>query len=330
MGGIRKAAKIIARPLVPVLVDAYALVNKVVFSRKPEVTIPFAEGGPQPKVDRERAVRSFLNLTAVDGMSGQEGEIALRLTEELKELGFSVKADKTGNLVGKLPGTLKDAPALLFSAHMDTIEHTDPASVRVGYGEIYTDEKHILGADDRSGIAAILEGLRGARDGGVPHGDITVVFTREEETGLKGSLRLDQKELGEKPTLGFVLDSLDVRNVHTTAPGSFMLPGSVTYRHDPGDPLVQLPAKSLRDAGVDARLVKSAVFPGAGSDANAKALNSGPVRSITVGTGMRDPHSDYEHISVDDLADSAEAVAHIIRNSASLRVDGGRILPRTP
>jgi putative aminopeptidase FrvX len=327
--GLHTAATIIARPIVPVLIDAKAFANRLLFSSKAHIAIPFDKGRPM-EASAERLLKSFVDLVSVEGASGNEGALAARLKEDLLALGFSeVKEDKAGNLIATVPGKVPDAPHVLLSAHMDTVERTSPSAVRIRHGEVYTDEKHILGADDRSGIAQILEGLRTAREAGVDHGRITVVFTRKEEIGLKGSLKLDRKELGEGPVLGFVLDSLALHNIHTKASGSPMINKSVGFRHDPRDPLVQLAAKALTDAGVNPRIVKASVFPGACSDANTEAFNSGNVKSLALGTGMWDVHSDFEHIRIKDLVDGAEVVAHLVSNAASLRVDdSGQIVPR--
>jgi len=72
-------------------------------------------------------------------------------------------------------------------------------------GVITSDGTSILGADDVTGLAAILDGLRRVRAGGRPHGEVEVVFSVAEEIGLLGARHLDHSRL--KAKTAFVLDS---------------------------------------------------------------------------------------------------------------------------
>ena len=79
-------------------------------------------------VDKEEIYREFKDLVAIDSLSFQEREMADRLTEKLRELGFEVSEDEAGeaiggnagNLYGFLKGSIPGKPILL-SAHMDTV-----------------------------------------------------------------------------------------------------------------------------------------------------------------------------------------------------------------
>ena len=155
--------------------------------------------------DEQRLIRKFVELTAIDSMSLQERKMADTLKSELEELGFEVTEDKAadipgaaaGNLYGYLKGNLEGSRPVLFSAHMDTV---DP-----GYGKkARTDRENgiitsggdtVLGADDVSGIAEILEGVRLAAEDPEGHGDIEVLFTVGEEIYGKGAWVFDYNRL---------------------------------------------------------------------------------------------------------------------------------------
>ena len=69
------------------------------------------------KVNEQRAVDEFQELTAIDAPSFGERQMADRLIVKLKELGFEVEEDNAGkhfggNLYAYLPGDLP-VPALL-------------------------------------------------------------------------------------------------------------------------------------------------------------------------------------------------------------------------
>ena len=70
---------------------------------------------------------------------------------------------------------------------------------------ITSDGKTILGADDASGLAAILDGIRRVEAEGARHGDVELALTIAEEVGLQGSRRLDYTKIRSK--ICYVLDS---------------------------------------------------------------------------------------------------------------------------
>ncbi|MHB0912354.1 MAG: M20/M25/M40 family metallo-hydrolase [Armatimonadota bacterium] len=149
-------------------------------------------------VDEKRLVESFLSLAAVNSPTCSEKVIADILEVELEALGFSVVRDSagesigsdTGNLIATKKGSVPGVP-ILFSAHMDTVAPTEDWSHAIRDGVIYSGGETILGADDKAGIAAILEAMRTLRDEGIPHADIQIVFSIAEETGLYGAKQMD-------------------------------------------------------------------------------------------------------------------------------------------
>ena len=107
-------------------------------------------------VDRERLLRTFLDLVAVDSPTGHEGEIGRVLEARFRELGCTTSMDEIGNIVAVYPGTREGT--ILVSTHMDTAG-TDRGIVPIigDDGVIRTDGSTILGADDKSGLAGCLE-----------------------------------------------------------------------------------------------------------------------------------------------------------------------------
>jgi tripeptide aminopeptidase len=156
-------------------------------------------------IDRERLVATMLELIAIDSPTGFEKEIGDHLEARFGELGCEVSRDETGNLVcryaGNAPGTI------LFSTHMDTAGTDTGIKPIIGDdGVIRTDGSTILGADDKSGLAGVIEVL--TLLGENPdwrHPEVEVVVSVSEEQGLKGSRALDVSQL--KATHGFVLDT---------------------------------------------------------------------------------------------------------------------------
>lgn len=163
-------------------------------------------------MNTDRMVKEFIKMVKVSSLSLKEGKFASLLAEKLKELDFLVYIDNagelaggdTGNVLGRLKGTLDTQPILLC-AHMDTVVPGENINPIISDDIIYSDGTTILGGDDKAGIAAILEAVRYIKENNIPHGDIEVAFTIAEEGGLLGAKNLDYSWLRSK--FAFVLDS---------------------------------------------------------------------------------------------------------------------------
>ncbi|ANY71892.1 hypothetical protein BBD41_04435 [Paenibacillus ihbetae] len=166
-------------------------------------------------ISRERIIQEFMELVQVDSETKHEETISGVLKEKFVGLGLEVFEDdakeKTGHGAGNLIITWKaegveQAPKVLFTCHMDTV--TPGRGIKPALGEdgwIRSDGTTILGADDKAGIAALLEAIRVIQENKVPHGQIQFVITVGEESGLVGARALDPKYL--EAEMGFALDS---------------------------------------------------------------------------------------------------------------------------
>ena len=155
-------------------------------------------------IDKNRLIEQFIHLTAIDAESGEETEMRAYLTGTLAKLGIPSETDESGNLFARLPGTTT-AEALLFSAHMDTVSPGRGKKAIVHPdGRITSDGTTVLGADDAAGLAAILEALTVIRERALPHPDIELLFTAEEERFCPGSACFDYTKLRAKKA--YVLD----------------------------------------------------------------------------------------------------------------------------
>ncbi len=163
-------------------------------------------------VNKERILQNFSYLVEIDSLSFGERAMADVLIKSLNELGFEVREDDAGkyyggncgNVYGYLKGTL-EGEALLFSAHMDTVEPgVKKKAVLQEDGTITSDGSTILGADDLSGIVSILEAVRTIKEKGIPHRSIEVLFTIGEEVYIRGSEVFDFSSVKAKEA--YVLD----------------------------------------------------------------------------------------------------------------------------
>lgn len=151
--------------------------------------------------------------------SDREFSLAKVLEQELKDLGLEkVLLSDTCYVYGLLPATpgMEGKKAIGLIAHMDTapdfsgenvkpqiIENYDGKDIYLsgsdsyikvcdfphlknlkGHRLITTDGTTLLGADDKAGIAEIMTAIAEMKASDVPHGDIWVCFTPDEEVGM--------------------------------------------------------------------------------------------------------------------------------------------------
>lgn len=165
-------------------------------------------------IHRERLTELFLELVKIDGVSKRERPVADFVKDFLEKLSIEVYEDdaganvkgNAGNVIAHIPGTSEGIP-VVFLAHMDTVSTTAGVQVEIEDGVIKSGGDTILGADDRAGIAVMLELARLLKTERIPHADVSLVFTIAEEVGLCGAAFLDTHLLEGKVV--FVLDSSD-------------------------------------------------------------------------------------------------------------------------
>lgn len=153
-------------------------------------------------VSQERLSHTFVELVQIDSESGEEAEIRRALADRLTALGLKTRVDQKGNLIATLKGR-RDSRCLLISAHMDTVRPGRGIVPVIKRGHIVSKGSTILGADDKSGIAIILECLSLLMERAAPFPNLIIIFSVEEEIGCKGS-RFIKKIPAD---FGFVLDT---------------------------------------------------------------------------------------------------------------------------
>ena len=176
-------------------------------------------------INSQRLAETFMSLAAIDSVSRQEA----RISEEIRTLmvplaaeifvdaaGAAVGGD-TGNLIIKISGNRK-VPPLLLSAHMDTVQPGIGVKPRFKDGVFTSDGTTVLGADDKSAIAVIIETVRILQENNLPHGPLEIVITICEEIGLLGAKHLDFDLISAKD--GYALDTADTESIVTRAPGA--------------------------------------------------------------------------------------------------------------
>jgi tripeptide aminopeptidase len=165
------------------------------------------------------------------------------LAKELKEIGLEdAHTDEWGYVYATLPSnTDKEVPVICFCSHADTAPDCSGTNVnpqihenyqgndisyinnaelvlkpsesthlqnKIGHDIITTDGTTLLGSDDKSGVACIMDAIHFlVNNPEVKHGTIKVLFTPDEEVG-RGVEQVDVQKLGAQ--FGYTLDSGDL------------------------------------------------------------------------------------------------------------------------
>lgn len=155
-----------------------------------------------PRQDQEALVAFAQELVRIPSPSTQEGEVALRLAQEMRQVGFAeVFTDRVGNVVGRIgPGRGRK---LLYDGHMDTVGvgdraawQRDPFAAEIQGGILYG-----LGAADMKGaLASMVYGVKVLLDSGIPlDGDLYVVGVVQEEPSEGQAIRVFVEQEGVVP-----------------------------------------------------------------------------------------------------------------------------------
>lgn len=169
-----------------------------------------------------------------ESQPSSEKELSLlkMLRDELLEMGVEAQLDEFGYVMGRIPSNCsEDIPAVGFIAHVDTAPDASGKDIKPqiirdydggdiplkgveglalspsdfpemlsykGQTIITTDGTTLLGADDKAGVAEIMDAVQYiVEHPEFKHGDICIGFTPDEEIG-RGVVKFDVKKFGAR------------------------------------------------------------------------------------------------------------------------------------
>jgi tripeptide aminopeptidase len=153
--------------------------------------------------DPERLAALFLELTSIASPSRHERPIADFVRARLEDWGLVVREDEAGvalsadagNLLCRVvprghSGDADTRPTIALAAHMDTVAPTDELLPVLEDGIFRNQRPTILGADDKTAVAALLHATDILFESGEPFAPFELLFTICEELGLQGAKQL--------------------------------------------------------------------------------------------------------------------------------------------
>jgi tripeptide aminopeptidase len=176
-------------------------------------------------INKQRLADTFKMLVEIDSVSREEANLSRAVQDVFKSLGGEIFIDAaaekiggdTGNLIVKFVGNTTADPMML-NAHIDTVEPGRGIRAVFHDGVFTSKGETILGADDKSAIAILIEAMRVIKENDLKYGPIEIVLTVCEEIGLEGAKHLDYDLVTAK--FGYALDSTDIEGIVTKAPAA--------------------------------------------------------------------------------------------------------------
>ena len=168
----------------------------------------------------------------------KQKDLSKILLSELQQMGIESELDTHGYVYATIPSnSKKNVPVICFCSHVDTAPDCSGTNVKpilhknyngddivlpddasqilkiteapylknhIGSDIITASGNTLLGADDKSGVSAIMEAASFLiNNPNVKHGEIKILFTPDEEVG-KGVVKLDMQKLNA--TFGYTMD----------------------------------------------------------------------------------------------------------------------------
>jgi tripeptide aminopeptidase len=162
-------------------------------------------------VAQDDVVSLFTELASVPSPPGDERAVADQVAAYMRDLGLEVSEDDAGSRIGSNAGNLyarveatDGGTPLFLCAHLDTVPPEAGIDPVLEDGVIRNAAGTILGADNKSAVAVMLEATRRILSENRPHGGLELLFTPMEETGLHGAAAFDQERLHAR--IGYVYD----------------------------------------------------------------------------------------------------------------------------
>src|SRR5699024_9500146 len=150
-------------------------------------------------MNKERMIEEFIELVTTDSETKYEANIAALLKKKCNDLGLEVTEDdaanqtdhEANNLIINMPGSVKSAAPIFFTAHMDTVTPGVGIKPQQKDGYITSDGTTSLGADDKEGTAVIDEVIRSLLENEIDNGEIQSVVCVGTQIRYGGASVLD-------------------------------------------------------------------------------------------------------------------------------------------
>jgi putative aminopeptidase FrvX len=237
----------------------------------------------------------LVELLNIHGISGNEAPVRDYLLPILREITDVVYVDEFGNLLASKKCGTGEGATVLLSAHMDTVRGVKKDKAIIERDGIYTailsDGKNgVLGADDRAGIAIILDVLRGIPESF--NGTVKVAFSREEEIGCIGAYHID-KFFYQDTDLAIVVDRRGNRDIVVGSHNAFCCDNVGLFMEECSTKIKK-----------DYECVE-------GGTSDACVFSENGINSVNLSAGYQNEHTTKEFVSIHNMYDTVSLIKQV-------------------
>lgn len=143
------------------------------------------------EIEKQQFFDQLEELLNINGESGKESKLRKHAERILAPLVEHLTIDSKGNILAQKSYRGGNGPTILLNAHLDTVVPIDPGRIIVKEKNIWTNSSGILGADDRAGVAVVLQMAKNLEKNSF-RGTVKFILTVEEEIGLVGAQHVDE------------------------------------------------------------------------------------------------------------------------------------------
>jgi len=232
--------------------------------------------------------KQLIKLLNIHGVSGNETQVRKYLQPILTHFMDNVGIDSYGNLLAEKKIGTGIGATVLLSAHMDTVKGVFADRKLIIDGDVISSDKGALGADDRAGIAIIMEVLRNIESLSF-NGVIKVAFSREEEIGCVGSKKIDPKWYSDVD-LAIVVDRKGNRDIVVGCWDAFCSDAVGLFFEE---------ASKMQD--MDWKAVEGGI-------SDAVTFSENGVNSVNLSAGYYKEHTENEYVVLSQMQDTVRLI----------------------
>ncbi len=242
-------------------------------------------------------------LLMVPGRSGAEGPIRKLVMEKLAPHVDRMTVDHYGNILAEKTYGSGNGPTILLNAHLDVVEELVEDRKILKDNDVWSSSDGILGADDRAGVAVLLEVAKFLRQESGLAGKVKYIFTVEEEIGLVGARNVADYFLWDVDA-AMVVDRRGTGDIVTSCRGgeSFC---NAAY------------GEWIEHQAMEAGLDGWRCTVGGSSDTRIWAQHG--IQSVNLSAGYYHEHTEAEILDVNACYNTVKLVKTALKNVRSLR-----------
>lgn len=237
-------------------------------------------------------------LLSVPGKSGNENAIRQQVAEKLDPFVDTLYTDSYGNLLAEKTYGSGKGPVILLNAHLDIVHELIAGREIIKNNSVWSSSEGILGADDRAGIAILLQVASYLQTSRF-RGTVKYILTVEEEIGLVGASHVDPAFL-QTVDAAFVLDRRGSGDIVTSC-GGFAYFCTDSF----GSAIEEIAL--ISDAG------EWKCTPGGSSDTWIWAAAG--IQSVNLSVGYSNEHTKYESLHVGDCYNTVTLLKSVFENT---------------